>query len=433
MIDRRALLAAGMAATLPLPARAAGPARPSPDDETFWAKVAGEYDLPGDVVQLENGNWGAMARPVRAAYEQAVTRVNRDTSYYARRGMLADLAAARAAVAAELGVPADEIAFTRNATEALKALILGYNRLSPGDAVLYADLDYDSMQACMESLGPRRGVRVRRIALPEPATRDSLIAAYAEAMAAEPRLKLILLTHLSHRTGLVIPVREIAAMARARGIDVIVDAAHSWQQLDFALPDLDCDFVGLNGHKWLGAPLGVGILHIRRSAPARIDRDPAEEPGGPDTVMARVHTGTLDYASWLTVPAALAFQQRIDRAVRAARLRALRDRWVTRARAIPGISVLTPDDPALHGAITSFRIDGVTDATGNAALARTLLDQHRIFTVHRTGPAKGACIRVTPALFTSMANVDRLAAALPDLIAEARSSSPARGGGRPKA
>jgi isopenicillin-N epimerase len=274
MIDRRALLAGGMAATLPLPARAAAPAHPAPDDEAFWATVAAEYDLPQDVIQLENGNWGAMSRPVRAAYEQAVARVNRDTSYYARRGMLADLGAARAAVAAELGVPADEIAFTRNATEALKALILGYNRLTVGDAIVYADLDYDSMQACMESLGPRRGVRVRRIALPEPATRASLIDAYAQVMADEPRLKLILLTHLSHRTGLVIPVREITAMARARGIDVIVDAAHSWQQLDFALPDLDCDFVGLNGHKWLGAPLGIGILHIRQSALSRIDRDP---------------------------------------------------------------------------------------------------------------------------------------------------------------
>ena len=418
MIDRRALLAGGMAATLPLSARATSPAHPAPDDEAFWAKVAGEYDLPQDVVQLENGNWGAMAHPVRATYEQAVARVNRDTSYYARRGMLADLAAARAAVAAELGVPPDEIAYTRNATEALKALILGYNRLSPGDTVLYADLDYDSMQACMESLGPRRGVRVRRIALPEPATRDSLIAAYAEAIAAEPRLKLILLTHLSHRTGLVIPVREIAAMARARGIDVIVDAAHSWQQLDFSLPDLDCDFVGLNGHKWLGAPLGVGILHIRRPALTRIDRDPAEDADGPDTVMARVHTGTLDYAAWLTVPAALAFQHRIDRRARAARLRALRDRWVERARRIPGLSVLTPDDPALHGAITSFRVDGVIDAAANAALAKRLLERHRIFTVHRTGPARGACVRVTPALFTSMADVDRLAAALPDLLAK---------------
>lgn len=415
MIDRRALLAGGMAATLPLPARAGAPAHPAPDDEAFWATVAAEYDVPQDVIQLENGNWGAMPRPVRCAYEQAVARVNRDTSYYARRGMLADLAAARIAVAAELGVPANEIAFTRNATEALKALILGYNRLTAGDAILYADLDYDSMQACMESLGPRRGVRVRRIALPEPATRASLIDAYAQAMADEPRLKLILLTHLSHRTGLVIPVREIAAMARARGIDVIVDAAHSWQQLDFALPDLDCDFVGLNGHKWLGAPLGIGILHIRKGALSRIDRDPAEDASGPDTVMARIHTGTLDYASWLTVPAALAFQHRIDRAARAARLRALRDRWVRQVRAIPGIEILTPDDPTLHGAITSFRVQGITSSQANAAISQRLLEQHRIFAVHRTGAANGACVRVTPSLFNSASDVDYLAKTLSSL------------------
>jgi isopenicillin-N epimerase len=174
--------------------------------------------------------------------------------------------------------------------------------------------------------------------------------------------------------------------------------------------------VGLDGHKWLGAPLGIGIVHIRKAGLNRIDRDPAQEADGADTVMARIHTGTLDYASWLTVPAALAFQYRIPRAVRAARLRALRDRWVARARSIPGITVLTPDDPALHGAITSFRIDGITDAAGNAALAKRLLDRHGIFTVHRTGPAKGACVRVTPALFTRMADVDRLADVLPDLL-----------------
>lgn len=414
MIDRRAVLAGGMAAALPLTARAARSVRPAADDEAFWASVAAEYDVPPGVIQLENGNWGPMARPVLAAYEQAVARVNRDTSYYARRGMIADLAAARAAVASELGVPDDEIAFTRNATEALKALILGYNRLTAGDAVLYADLDYDSMQACMESLTKRHGVRVRRIDLPEPATHAGLIDAYAQAMADEPRLKLILLTHLSHRTGLVLPVREIAAIARARGIDVIVDAAHSWQQLDFALPDLDCDFVGLNGHKWLGAPLGIGILHIRKAALSRIDRDPAEAANGADTVAARVHTGTLDYASWLTVPDALAFQHRIDRASRAARLRALRDQWVRHARSIPGIDVLTPDDPALHGAMTSFRFRDAISAQANAAIVEQLLSRHRIFTVHRVGAARGACVRITPSLFTSRNDIDHLTGALSD-------------------
>ncbi|MGK6323692.1 aminotransferase class V-fold PLP-dependent enzyme, partial [Sphingomonas sp. DT-51] len=226
----------------------------------------------------------------------------------------------------------------------------------------------------------------------------------------------ILLTHLSHRTGLVLPVREIAALARSRGIDVIVDAAHSWQQLDFTLPDLDCDFVGLTGHKWLGAPLGVGMIHVRSAALAKIDRDPAEEPGGADSLRCRVHTGTLDYAAQLTVPAALAFQRAIGRPRRAARLRWLRDRWVGAARRIDGVDVLTPDDPALHGGITSFRLRGVVDTQGNRAVAARLLDRHRIFTVHRDGAAKGACVRVTPALFTRASDVDALAAALTDIV-----------------
>lgn len=408
MIDRRSLLMT--AGALPL----SGAAHPAAEDR-FWRDVARQFDRPADVIQLENGNWGAMPRPVLQSYREMVARVNRDTSYYARRGMTGDLDAARADLAAELAVPPDELAFTRNATEALKALILGYNRLRPGDAALYADLDYDSMQACMESLRARRGARVVRIALPEPATRESLIDAYARAMAAEPRLRLILLTHLSHRTGLVIPVREIAALARARGIDVIVDAAHSWQQLDFTLPDLDCDFVGLNGHKWLGAPLGVGLIHVRRAALARIDRDPAAERDAPDSLEARIHTGTPDYAAQLTVRAALAFQRRIGRGRRAARLRLLRDRWVARARAIEGVEILTPDDPALHGGITSFRLRGLTGVESNRGMARRLLERHRIFTVHRDGPAKGACIRVTPALFTALADVDALADALSDL------------------
>jgi isopenicillin-N epimerase len=412
MLDRRALLAGGVAAAALPTARAAAAAS---REETYWAGIAAAFDRPADVIQLENGNWGAMPRPVLRAYQDCVARVNRDTSFYARRGMMRDVIGARADIAAELGVPPEEIAFTRNATEALKALILGYNRLQSGDAVLYADLDYDSMQACMESLGPRRGVRVLKIALPEPASRANLIDAYDRAMRAEPRLRLILLTHLSHRTGLVLPVREIAALARARGVDVIVDAAHSWQQLDFTLPDLDCDFVGLNGHKWLGAPLGVGMIHVRGTALARIDRDPAEELGGAGSLRSLVHTGTLDYAAQLTVPAALAFQRAIGRSRRAARLRWLRDRWVAAARRIDGVEVLTPDDPALHGGITSFRLRGVTDTKGNMAIAAQLLDRHGIFTVHRDGAARGACIRVTPALFTRSSDVDALAAALAEV------------------
>ena len=182
-----------------------------------WDRVAREYDVTREVIQLEHGNWGMMARPVLAAYQAHVERVNRDTSYYARRTMVGDIEAARSALAGAMGVGIDEISFTRNATEAMKALILQYNRLKPGDAVLYADLDYDSMQTSMEALAARRGVKVIKIALPEPATRQSLIDTYMAAFKASPAIKMVLLTHLSHRTGLVLPVAEIASSgSRAR-------------------------------------------------------------------------------------------------------------------------------------------------------------------------------------------------------------------------
>jgi isopenicillin-N epimerase len=408
-IDRRTLLGA---AALPF---AAAPisASAATDD---WERVARQYDVTRQVIQLEHGNWGMMARPVLAAYRAHVERVNRDTSYYARRNMVGDLEAVRAMLANAMGVGLDEIAFTRNATEAMKGLILQYNRLKPGDAVLYADLDYDSMQTSMESLAPRRGVKVIKINLPEPATRQSLIDAYRAAFDANPAIRMALLTHLSHRTGLVLPVANIATLARSRGIDVLVDAAHSVGQLDFRLPDLKADFIGINLHKWIGAPLGVGAIIIRRDRISAIDPDPAENPKSTD-ILTRVHTGTPDYSAQLTVPAALQFQAAIGGARRAARLRALRDRWVHQVIGLPQVQIFTPEEPGMYGAITSFRLRGRSSHEDNVALAKTLLDKHRVFTVHRDGLGSGSCIRVTPALATRMSDCDALAAAIRSVVA----------------
>jgi len=224
-----------------------------------------------------------------------------------------------------------------------------------------------------------------------------------------------MLTQVSHRTGLILPVREIVALARARGIDAIVDSAHAVGQLDFRLADLGADFVALNLHKWVGAPLGVGAMVIRRGRLDAIDHDPAEAPG--DDIAARLHTGTPDYAAQLSVPAALDFQAGIGAARREARLRALRDRWVTAVRNVPGLEILAPEDPRLHCAITAFRIAGRTSVADNKAIAAHLLDRHGIFTVHRDGVTRGACVRVTPALFNTPTEMDRFAAALRETVA----------------
>lgn len=412
-LSRRAMLAGSGA--LVVAGQASGalpPLAPFTSDEEYWRGVAQQYRVTNEVIQLENGNWGMMPALVHAEYLEHVARLNRDTSFYARRGLGRDIGLVQERLAEALGVQRGEIAFTRNATEALKALIDGYNRLEPGDAVLYADLDYDTMQRCMDTLAHRARAEVIRIALPEPASKASLLEAYREAFSRNPNIRLVLLTHLSHRTGLVVPVREIAALARERGIDTVVDAAHSWCQLDFDLADLDCDFVGLNGHKWLGAPLGVGVLYVRGGAAAKLNRDAGNGPGLARDASDCVHMGTANAAPFLSIPPALEFHEAIGSASRTARLRALRDRWVGQVRHLERVEVLTPDDPDLYGAITSFRIAGRTTAAENNAIAAALLDDHRIFTVQRSGPHRGACVRVTPSLFNSLAEMDRLAAAI---------------------
>lgn len=414
-ISRRTLLAgatavaAGPTAAVPPPS-----VRPPADlarDEAHWTRVAALFDAPPPgVIPLEAGHFGAMQRSVRLAYEARTDRVNRETTLYTRGAFTADMEAARQRAAALLGVGADEIAFTRGGSESMGTLIGGYNRLRPGDAVLYADLDYDAMQAGMESLARLRGVRVVRIDLPEPATRQSLIDAYDRALAADPAIRLMLLTQLSHRTGLVPPVAEIAAMARSRGVDVLLDVGHALGQLEFSLPALGVDFAGLNLHKWIAAPLGVGLVYVRRDRIGDIDPALLSETG--DGIDARVHTGTINFAGLLTVPDAIDAHLAIGLAAKAHRLRYLRQRWTEALRDDARFDVLTPADPALSAGITSVRLRGRTTPADNVALRKALLERHRIFTVERLGPARGACVRVSPSFVNDAAQIDALVVAL---------------------
>jgi len=362
-----------------------------------------------------------MARPVLDAYVQHTATVNRGNAYYGRLAFPPEYEAARSQAAAALGVARDEIVLTRGATEALQALIGGYNRLGKGDAVLYADIDYDGMISAMRWLRQRRGVEVVAIDLPEPATHANVIDCYARALDKHPRLKLMLLAHVNHRNGMVLPVAEISRMARSRGVDVIVDTAHGFGQLDMRIPDLQADFAGINLHKWIGAPLGVGAVYIKRGRVADIDpfmTDGGAEAkgggagGGGGDIRTRVHSGTVNFAAYLALPLALALHERIGVANKQARLHLLRNRWVDAARGIAGIEVLASSDPRLVSAIASFRLTGRTSVADNLALARRLLVEHGVFAVHRDGLASGACVRVTPSVFTSEVQIDRFIAAL---------------------
>lgn len=407
-----ALPAAVRAADLPVPAKPATALEALARDEAYWGKVRDLYTITPDIVNFENGYFGIMADPVRSTYHALVDRVNTENSYYLRLKLGAELNDVVKRVAEAVGARPTEVALTRGATEALQNLIVNYNKLQPGDTVIYADLDYDSMQYAMEFLRQRRGVEVVKIALPEPATKQAVIDAYDAALKNNPKARLLLLTHISHRTGLVVPVAEVAQMAKQRNCDVIVDAAHSWGQIEFNVADLKADFVGFNLHKWIGAPLGVGFMYIREERLADIDPHYADGDFPKTDIRARVHTGTGNTANWLAVPKALEVHQAIGAAAKGARLRFLRDAWVQPLRGVGNLEILAPDEPGMYGALTGIRLKGKTSRDDNVALQNRLREQFGILTVRRGGVAKGDCVRITTALTTTPAEIDKLVAAL---------------------
>jgi len=381
-------------------------------DQKYWQSVRDMYRVSNVPINLENGFWGVMAEPVRAEYISNINRINLDNSVYARTQFGKDAEAVRNLVSTAVGAKTSEIAFTRGATEALQLIIAGYNKLSHGATVLYSDLDYDSMQYAMNWLADRRGAKVVKFSIPEPATKLNVLHAYKEALEQNPGTALLLLTHVSHRTGLVMPVSEIAAMARKRGVDVVLDAAHSWGQIDFKVSDLGVDFIGFNLHKWIGAPLGVGFMYIAQSRLKDIDRAMADEDWPVDDIRSRVHTGTLNFASLLTVPSALSLHAQIGSYAKEMRLRHLRNYWVSELRKEKNIEILTPDDAAMVAGITSFRIKDRISAADNNLIVSELRDRYGIFSVRRSGVAKGQCVRISPALFTTESDLDRLIFAL---------------------
>lgn len=389
----------------------------APDDEVGWGRIAALYPTMGPAVQLEHGYWGSMALPVAEIHRAILARLNRETSLYARRSMLNDVAAAKARAAAAMGVQVEDMAFVRNAADALVGLISQFTGVDEGDAILWSDNDYDASSAAMISLARNRRATPIRIELPRAPTRDNVIAAYAEAIGKAKRLKFVLLTHGTHRSGLVVPVREIVALAKAAGAAVLVDCAQSFYQRPFTLPDFGADYGVVNFHKWVGAPVGVAALWCRPGLARLIAPSPAEPDASPDAVEAKVHPGTVDFAPILTLPAALDFQaQVLPIPMKLARLQYLRNQWVQPLRGLAGLEIMVGDDPATYGAITSFRIAGHSSVADNIAISDRLLADYGVNTVYRAGLAAGACVRVTPALFTRPADCARLVAALRDLV-----------------
>jgi selenocysteine lyase/cysteine desulfurase len=246
----------------------------------------------------------------------------------------------------------------------------------------------------------------------DPASDEQLVGLYEAAMSG--RTRVLVLTQMVHRTGQIMPVAKIAAMARSRGVDVFVDAAHAFAHVDGTLPELGADFVGANLHKWLGAPLGVGLLYIRKPRIAQIAPLFGDRAHAASDIRKFSHVGTVPPASILAIEDAIHFHQSVGGANKEARLRELKEYWVSRARRIGGVSILAPSDPMRSCAIAAFRIEGMPAQE----VVDRLLRDHGIFTVVRDIEG-GQGVRVTPHLYTSKAQLDRLVQALAMITASA--------------
>jgi selenocysteine lyase/cysteine desulfurase len=314
----------------------------------------------------------------------------------------------QARLAALAGCTPQELIITRNTTESLDTVISGFD-WQPGDEAVMAVHDYGAMLDQFALMARRWGIVNRRVTVPlDPQSDDEVVQVYANAIT--PRTKLLMVCHLINITGHVLPVRKICDMAHARGVPVMVDGAHAFAQLDFRIPDLDCDFYGASLHKWLGTPLGAGILYVKPGAVEKLWPLYGDEGFAPTDIRKLNHTGTHPVHTDLAIEDAIAFHESIGIQRKQERLRWLQQYWTTKVRGVPRVRVFTPTDPARTGAIANVGIEGMKPGD----LATALMERYKIFTV-AINTAGVAGVRVTPQLFTTTQELDVLVKALTEL------------------
>lgn len=381
-------------------------------NESFWAKLALFYDKAPNIINLEHGYWGKMSRPVQDTFIEKTRMVNTQLSVYARKQYQDDKQASTSAVARALGAEQEEIVLTRNATESIHNLIRQYKNLTSNDTVIYTDIDYPSFKETMRWLGEANNLNAVELTLPAQASQKQILDVYVQAFNQYPNTKLMLLTHVSNQHGLVLPVAEIATIAKQRGIDIICDCAQSWGLLDFNIEELNVNWAGFNLHKWIGSPVGVGALYMKKGTLEKISPYPGEQDLSNTNASARVHTATSNFASVLSIPAALNFHQQIGPANKEARLRHLRSLWTSQAKDLPHIELLGGLDEASSTGMASFRLKGQRSKQEVVHLQKRLETEFGVFTVIRVGLTSGSCIRVTPQVFTSANEIEQLVFAL---------------------
>src|SRR6266403_469133 len=385
-------------------AAAKGIAHLSPEqaamDEDFWFEIQKAFTVTRGIINLNNGGVSPSPRIVTEALVRYIWEQEDATAYTMWQILEPQSETIRTGLAELFGCDREEIAITRNASESLEILLMGMD-FKPGDEILTTTQDYPRMLTTLRQREKREGLVLKLIQIPVPPKNLNDIASLFEKGITN-RTKLILMSHQINLTGQITPVKAVCDMARAKGIETIVDGAHSFGQFDFKQKDLGCDYFGTSLHKWLYAPKGTGMLYVKREKIEKLWPLMAAESKQAGDIRKFEEIGTHSAAPKLAIGEAMLFHNGIGGKRKEARLRFLSRYWMNHLKDVPKIRFNTSFDPAQSCAIANVHIEG----TNPSAVGSYLFSKHHIFTtpiVHEEFQG----IRITPNVFTTLGELDR--------------------------
>ncbi|HEY3933912.1 MAG TPA: aminotransferase class V-fold PLP-dependent enzyme [Gemmatimonadales bacterium] len=369
-------------------------------DEDYWSEIQRAFDSDRTMINLNNGGVSPTPTHVLEAMIRDLRFSNELPAEHMWGVLEPRIESVRRDLAREFGCDVEEMAITRNASEANEIMILGLD-LKRGDEVVVTNQNYGRMLTTWDQRVRRDGIVVKPISFKVPPPSDQYLVDQFKA-AITPRTKVIEFTHITNLTGQIMPVRQITDFARPLGIQVFVDGAHAFAHFPFTRDDLGVDYYGTSLHKWLLAPVGTGFLYVRKEKQKDLWPMMAASAAQTGNIRKYEEIGTHPAANHNAISAALAFHRGIGAERKVARLRFLRDRWAKRLLAEDSrVSVLTPLDNRQSGAIALVHIDGLD----SGQLSTWLLKQHRIVNTPIGHPEFNG-IRITPNVYTTLDEID---------------------------
>lgn len=411
MLTRRNVLAMPLAAWAASWAKAAEgrTADELAADEDFWFQAQNAFTLDRNYINLNNGGVSPSPRIVQEAMKRHLDYSNQAPVYHMWQVLEPQVESVRRRLAATFGCDPEEMAITRNASEALENVILGMD-LKPGDEVLTTRQDYPRMITSWKQRERRDGIVLKMFAAPTPPKNLSELTRLFEQNIT-PKTKVIQFSHVTFSTGQIFPVRDICRLGRERGIEVIVDGAHAFAHFPFTRDDLDCDYYGTSLHKWMLAPHGTGFLYVRKSKIPKIWPLMAADEKQSSDIRKFEEIGTHPAANHNAIAEAITFHEGIGGDRMAARLRYLKARWANRIKDLPKVRMFTSLDPAQSCGIGVVGIEGVD--TGK--LASYLFSKHRIIVTTIVYDNVNG-IRVTPNVYTTRQEIDTFAEVMENVV-----------------